>query len=359
MKGLMAPLIKLIAFAVVTIMATGLLAASIANLGGGGGTTFHAIFSDVTSLNKGDDVRIAGVRVGQVQEIAIENDREAKVTFTLSDRDWLPASSTATIRFRNLVGQRYISLAQGEGSQGMKLSGGDTISLDQTHPAVNLTTLFNGFRPLFQTLSAEDVNKLSFQIIQVFQGESGTIAELVRNTASLTNTIADKDQVIGSVINNLNGVLSTVNERDEQLDSLLVNTQQLVSGLANERGVVGSAVQSLGGLTDATADLLEPTRPSIHESVSALNTLASTLNRRSDDVNSVFEILPVKLERLGRAASYGSWFQFYLCGVDVAAGPGNSPRLNSPSGLPTVNQPLYTNAAKRCTQEGMQELHER
>ena len=73
MRGLAAPMVKLIVFAVVTILATGMLAATIANLGGGGGTKFHAIFSDVTSLNEGDEVRIAGVRVGQVQSISIQN----------------------------------------------------------------------------------------------------------------------------------------------------------------------------------------------------------------------------------------------------------------------------------------------
>ncbi|MCQ4121255.1 MCE family protein [Rhodococcus tibetensis] len=359
MRGLLAPLIKLIIFAVVTILATGLLAATIANLGGGGGTKFNAIFSDVTSLNEGDEVRIAGVRVGQVEKIAIVDDREAEVQFTVADRDWLPASTTATIRFRNLVGQRYISLQQGEGQQGMKITAGDTIPLERTKPAVNLTTLFNGFRPLFQTLSAEDVNKLSYQIIQVFQGESGTITELVRNTASLTNTVADKDRVIGAVINNLNDVLATVNQRDDQLDALIVNTQQLVTGLSEERGTVGSAVTSLAGLTDATADLLEPTRPSIQESITSLNTVATTLNRNSDTINGVLETLPVKLEKLGRAASYGSWFQFYLCGIDIVAGPGTAPQLNLPTGLPTVNQPLYTNSAKRCSLDGLRELQTR
>ncbi|WP_246098130.1 MCE family protein [Rhodococcus spelaei] len=351
-RGLAAPLTKLIIFAVVTVVATAMLAFTIANTSGSGGTKFNAVFSDVASLNKGDEVRIAGVRVGQVDKISIVNDREAQVQFSLTDRSWIPASSTATIRYRNLVGQRYIALEQGQGQQGMKMTAGETIPLDHTKPAVNLTTLFNGFRPLFQTLNADDVNKLSFQIIQVFQGEGGSISELVRNTASLTNTIADKDRVIGDVINNLNGILGTVNKHDDELSSLIVNTQQLVTGLANDRGVLGSAVTSLAGLTDTTAGLLEPTRPSIQGSVSALNSLAGTLNAQSDKVNKILQTLPVKLDKLSRIASYGSWFQFYLCGIDVVAGPGESKHLNLPTGLPTVNQPLYTNSAPRCSANG-------
>ena len=349
MKSLAPSLIKLGLFGLVTLLMTAFLAFAIANTSGGGGKKFNAIFTDVTSLNPGDEVRIAGVRVGQVKKISIVNQRQANVEFQLSDRDWLPASTTANIRYRNLVGQRYIALQEGQGKQGEKINEGATIPVDQTKPAVNLTTLFNGFKPLFQTLSADDVNKLSFQIIQVFQGEGGTVSDLVRNTASLTNTIADKDAVIGNVVDNLNGVLDTVNKHDKDLDSLIVNTQQLVTGLANDRGVVGSAVTSLAGLTDATADLLEPTRPSIQGSISALNGLAGELNRQEPKVDKVLKTLPVKLEKLSRIASQGSWFQYYLCGLDIQVGPGVNPALNLPAALPTVNQPLYTNVAPRCT----------
>ncbi|QCB52344.1 MCE family protein [Rhodococcus sp. PAMC28707] len=355
MRGLLAPLVKLIVFAVVTILATATLAFSIANISGGGGETYSAVFSDVASLNKGDEVRIAGVRVGDVKNIKIVNEREAEVEFSVSGRDWLPATVTANLRYRNLVGQRYIALEQGAGEQGRKINPGKTIPLAQTKPAVNLTTLFDGFRPLFTTLNADDVNKLSYQIIQVFQGESGTISELVRSTASLTNTVADKDQVIGAVITNLNTVLQTVNQHDKELDSLIVNTQQLVSGLSADREVVGSAVTSLAGLTDATAGLLEPTRPAIQGSIAALNTLATTLNNREGDLTKVIQTLPKKLDKLVRTAQQGSWFTFYLCGLDIKAGPGSSPNLNLPTGLPTVNQPLYTNSASRCKAGGIQE----
>lgn len=353
LRGLGGPLTKLGIFVVVTLLATAFLALTIANYSGGG-TEFKARFSDVTSLNKGDEVRIAGVRVGKVTKVSIVDRSLAEVKFELTDRDWLPASTTATIRYRNLVGQRYIALEQGTGQQGRKITKGATIPLERTKPALNLTTLFNGFRPLFQTLSAEDVNKLSYEIIQVFQGESGTITELVRNTASLTNKIADKDAVIGEIVKNLNQVLDAVNARDGQLNDLIVNTEALVSGLNAERGTIGSAVQSLGNLASATADLLVPTRPTLQGSIAGLNQLTGTLNDRSDEVNEALTNLPIKMEKLGRAASYGSWFQFYLCGIDIVAGPGvkDAPQLNLPADMPTVNQPLYTNPAPRCHGKG-------
>ncbi|MCX5041659.1 MCE family protein [Aldersonia sp. NBC_00410] len=353
MRGLTGPLVKLVIFIVVTLFFTGVLFISIANYGGGG-TSFKARFADVTSLNKGDEVRIAGVRVGKVTKIGIVDKREAEVEFQISDRDWLPASTTATIRYRNLVGQRYIALEQGSGQQGFKLTDGGTIPLDHTKSAVNLTTLFNGFRPLFQTLSADDVNKLSFEIIQVFQGERGTITDLVRDTASLTNKIADKDAVIGDLVNNLNIVLETVNQRDDELNDLIIKTEQLVSGLSADRNTIGDSITSLANLTSATADLLEPTRPSLQGAIAGLNELTGEVSSREVEVNQALTNLPVKLDRLGAAASYGSWFQFYLCGIDIVIGPGDkdAPQLNLPTGLPTVNAALYTNAAPRCNQGG-------
>ncbi|RJO77178.1 MCE family protein [Nocardia panacis] len=353
MRGMGGPLTKLAIFLVVTVVATVFLGLSIANYSGGG-TAFKARFSDVTSLNPGDEVRVAGVRVGKVTAVRIVDRRQAEVAFEITDRDWLPASTIATIKYRNLVGQRYIALEQGAGAQGRKLNGGATIPLAQTRPALNLTTLFNGFRPLFRTLTADDVNKLSYEIVQVFQGEQGTIHDLVTTTANLTNRIADKDAVIGQLVKNLTTVLDTVNKRDDQFDQLIVNTEALVSGLAAERDTVGRSVSSLGNLASATADLLVPVRPTLQGSIAGLNQLTGTLNDRSDEVNEALRNLPLKMERLGRAASYGSWFQFYLCGIDVVVGPGAvaAPQLNLPADLPTVNQPVYTNPAPRCSGKG-------
>ncbi|WP_174566890.1 MCE family protein [Nocardia crassostreae] len=356
LRGLGPTITKLVIFIAVTVFATGMLALTIANYGGGG-TKFNARFTDVTSLNPGDEIRIAGVRVGKVTKVSIVDKRLANVEFEVTDRDWLPASTTATIKYRNLLGQRYIALEQGAGEQGRKLNENGTIGLDRTKPALNLTELFNGFRPLFQTLTPDDVNKLSYEIIQVFQGEAGTIRDLVANTAALTNKIADKDAVIGAVVENLNKVLAAVNAHDGQLDQLIVNTEALITGLNAERGTIRSAISSLGNLADATADLLVPVRPNLQGAIAGLNQLTGTLNERSDEVNQGLANLPIKMEKLGRAASYGSWFQFYLCGIDIVAGPGlqDAQQLNMPAALehmPTINQPIYTNPAPRCHGKG-------
>ena len=183
MRGLLAPLLKLISFAVVTLLATGLLAATIANIGGVGGTQYKARFTDVTGLNVGDDVRVAGVKVGQVSAIDLVDRRLAEVSISVSTPQPLPATSTALVRYRNIVGQRYIALDRGAGSPTAAMQPGETIPLERTKPALDLTVLFNGFKPLFQALKPEDVNQLSFEIVKVFQGEGGTVESLLARTA--------------------------------------------------------------------------------------------------------------------------------------------------------------------------------
>ncbi|GGC76842.1 MCE family protein [Hoyosella rhizosphaerae] len=354
MRGLAAPLIKLALFAIITISAVAVLAVAIANYIPTSGHTYKARFTDVTSLEKGDEIRIAGVRIGKVTDIKLADRDQAEVEFQIRDGLELPSDVNAAIRYRHLAGQRYVLLSRGSGTEAGNLEPGSTIPLDRTTPAVNLTVMFNGFRPLFQTLQPEDVNRLADQIIQIFQGESATITQLVANVGTLTNAIADKDEVIGEVVNNLNSVLERVNEHDDDIREMVSSLDILVSGLADDRDTVGSAVQSLSVLTQELTELLEPTRPSIQGTISGVEQLAGNLNANSATVERTIQNLPVKLERIGKTASLGSWFSMYLCGLDIIVGPGTPTGVNLPGGIPTVNQPLYTNAADRCQPGGIQ-----
>ena len=340
MRNIAGPLTKLIIFVVITVAATAVLGLTIANANFGGADTYNARFTDVTSLNTGDDVRIAGVKVGEVRSISIVDRRQADVTFSVESDVRLPASVTATIRYRNLVGQRYIALAQGAGPMNATLPVGGTIPLSRTQPALDLTELFNGFKPLFQALSPDDVNQLSYEIIQVFQGEGGTVNTLLANTAQLTSKLADKDKVIGEVIDNLNTVLNTVNAHSTQLSGLITTTQQLVSGLAADRQPISDAIGSLGDLANTTAGLLGESRAPLRADISNLGALAKNLNDNQGTVQHFIQFLPPKLAKIIPTASYGSWFNFFLCSAGGT--------VSVPPVLPAVKIPVEPVTQPRC-----------
>ncbi|GAA1792031.1 MCE family protein [Actinomadura chokoriensis] len=317
MKSLAGPMAKSVAFVAVTVVATAMLALSITRAGGGGTVSYKARFTDASGLREGDSVRIAGVEVGRVAGIRVVEHRVALVSFGVDRGHRLPASSTATIKYLNLIGQRYVELERGAGGAGT-LAPGATIPVERTTPALNLTQLFNGFQPLFQALSPKDVNRLAGSIIQVVQGEGGTVEGLLSSIGSLTSGIADKDAVIGQVIDNLNAVLDTVNGRGDNLGALIGTLRRLVSGLAADRTAIGEAISALDDLAGTTTGLLADGRAPLERDIEQLGRLSRNLSDDSPKVDAFLRLLPVKMAAIGRIASYGSWMNLYLCEADLS-----------------------------------------
>lgn len=333
--------IKLMVFAVVTVLATAVLAVTISNKTFGNTKSYKAQFKDVTGLLAGDSVRAAGVRVGTVSSIKVVDNKYAEVNFNV-DTD-VPITSTTQLQMRylNLVGQRYIGIVEQPG--GVDLAKGALIPLSRTAPALDLTALFNGFRPLFQALTPNDVNAFSLEIIKTLQGEGGTVADLAAKSASLTNTVADRDAVIGGVINNLLKVLNTVEKRDQGLNQLIDQLQRLVSGLAADRGTIAASLSHIDDLASNSALLLQQIRPYLPADLSNLAGLTANLNttkncpglltsghenpandprfapNNCNGPNTLEEYLqraPTKLIQIIRTATYGSFFNFYLCDLE-------------------------------------------
>jgi phospholipid/cholesterol/gamma-HCH transport system substrate-binding protein len=331
-----AALVKLVIFMIVTSILTLFLAATIGNITFGGKTTYKALFSDVTGLLAGNDVRLAGVRVGQVTGIELADRKLARVTFTLDQKREIPQSAVLRLRYRNLVGERYVAVTEGPGSADM-LKPGSTVPLTQTRNALDLTVLFNGFRPLFQALDPQSTNEVAFELIQTLQGEGGTLESLMQRTASLTNTLADRDAVIGRVITNLSAVLDTLDNGD-QLSQLVLQLRRLSAGFAQDRVAIGQSIVGINDLTSATSSLLSDIRGPLRSDIAQLGTLAGTLDANKATVNGVLQRLPDKLDRIIGTATYGSWFNFYLCGFDG--------RIVLPTGA--VMSPHFINSAARC-----------
>jgi phospholipid/cholesterol/gamma-HCH transport system substrate-binding protein len=331
-------LTKLLVFIVVTTLATGVLVAVIGNLSFSSKKTFKAEFVDATGVVKGDDVRIAGVKVGTVADVEVEDRSRALVTFKVDESTPMTQSTRATIKYRNLVGQRYISLAQDDSGAETELGEGDTIPVAKTSPALDLTVLFNGFKPLFQALSPADINQLSYEIVQVFQGEGGTLESLLANTASVTNTLAERDEVISSLIDNLNEVLQNLGDRDTELSDLIVTFKTFVGGLKDDRNAILESLDQISALSVQTADLVEGIRSPFVEDIKQLRRLTNNINRNKAELDRALQVLPIKLEKVGRTAIYGSFFNFYLCNFQG--------KVRFPGGLSVpVN---YDTGAARC-----------
>jgi phospholipid/cholesterol/gamma-HCH transport system substrate-binding protein len=351
-------LVKLGIFFAITGLATLILALTLSNGSFGSRTTYKAMFSDATGVTKGDDVRIAGVAVGSVKSVKIVDQDKALVTFGVDSKVPLTSNTHVTIKFRNLVGQRYMALTQGaEGAKGV-LKKDTVIPESRTTEALDLNVLLKGFKPVFQALSPGDTNKFAYEIVQTLQGESGNVENLLARTSSLTNTLAGRDKLIGDVINNLSEVLDTVGSRDKELDDTIDTLQQFVTGLKDDRHAILDSVDSISDLTDETSDLLVQGRPAISEDITQLNALTKNLSSKKNlsTFDTALRILPIKFSKIGNLASSGSEFNFYLCDLkgsitlpEVKVGavvllPETTLQLTGPTGIAV--------GGERCTQPG-------
>ncbi|RDH78235.1 virulence factor Mce family protein [Mycolicibacterium moriokaense] len=297
--------------------------------------SYHAVFTNVTGLENGDFVRIAGVEVGKVSDVAIQPDATAVVEFTADESVVLTEGSRAVIRYDDLIGGRYLALEEGAGGVA-KLKPGDTIPLARTSPALDLDALIGGFRPLFRALDPDQVNALSGQLIAALQGQGATINSFLTQTSALTNTLADRDQLIGEVITNLNAVLGSLGGQSDQFGKAVDALAELTQTLAARKGDISNGLAYTNAAAASIADLLAQARPPLQKTVQETDRAAGIVVADHDYFDNLLNTLPDAYQALARQGIYGDFFSFYLCDIVL--------KLNGKGG-----QPVYVKVAGQST----------
>ncbi|MDT5129982.1 MAG: phospholipid/cholesterol/gamma-HCH transport system substrate-binding protein [Mycobacterium sp.] len=301
--------------------------------------TFSAEFTNVSSLKVDDFVRIAGVEVGKVKEIHLKPDTTAVVKFSADDTVVLTEGTRAVIRYADLIGGRYLGLEEGVGET-KTLPAGATIPTTRTSPALDLDALIGGFRPLFRALDPEQVNALSSQLIQALQGQGATINSFLNQTGALTSTLADRDELIGQVIVNLNTVLGSLGGENKQFGKAVSSLSELVGGLAGRKQDISNAVAYANDAAGGVAELLAQARPPLKKVVAETDRTAGNVMSDKDFLDNLVATLPDAYQVLNRQGIYGDFFSFYLCDAVL--------KLNGKGG-----QPVYVKVAGqdtgRCT----------
>jgi phospholipid/cholesterol/gamma-HCH transport system substrate-binding protein len=293
------------------------------------------VFTNVSGLKGGNFVRIAGVEVGKVKDMTLHDDGTVTVVFDIDEGLVLTDGTRAAVRYENLIGDRYLALEDGPGSV-RRLLPGQTIPLAHTSPALDVDALIGGFRPLFRALDPDQVNTLSGELLQVFQGQGGTISSVLAQTSALTTTLAGRDQLIGQVITNLNTVLGTFATRDDQFAEGLDKLSDLVAGLSDRRTDVANGVAHINGAARTVADLLTDARQPIKETVVQTDRFAGQIEADHDYVDDLVRTLPDAYQVLARQGLYGDYFGFYLCDAIL--------KLNGKGG-----QPVFVKVAGQDT----------
>ena len=314
MRHLGLTVVKFGVFTVVMAVLTGALFLIFGQYQTGSKTAYSAIFADVSSLGEGDSVRMAGIRIGTVDKVSLRDDKKVEVGFD-ADRDVVLTSGTrAVVRYLNLVGDRYLELVDSPGSTGT-LAAGSQIPAERTAGALDLDLLLGGLKPVIQGLNPDDVNALTSSLIAVFQNQGDTVQSLMSKTASFTNTLADNSATVQAVIDNLKTTLTTLSEDSDKFSGAIDRLQRLAEGLSKDRDPIGEAVESLNQGTASLADLLTQARPPLAGTVEQLNRLAPLLDQDKGRLETALRMAPENYNKLIRTGAYGSFVNYYLCGV--------------------------------------------
>ncbi len=314
MTGSRGMILKFGAFATVMVLLTVFLFFIFGQYTTGSTNGYSALFTDVSRLKPGQTVRVAGIRVGTVNSVSLRADKKVVVKFDADRSVVLTTGTRAQVRYLNLVGDRYLELVDGPGSTKV-LPAGAQIPIDRTAPALDIDLLLGGLKPVTQGLNPQDVNALSAALIQVFQGEGGTLQSLLSKSSSFSNTLADNNQTVQELIDNLNAVVATVDKDGTKFSGAIDRLQKLVSGFDQDRDTIGTAITALDNGTASIADLLTRARPPLAATVDQTSRLAPLLDKDKNLLDTSLQKLPHNYRKLLRLGSYGAWFPYYLCGL--------------------------------------------
>jgi phospholipid/cholesterol/gamma-HCH transport system substrate-binding protein len=330
-KTLRRALIGFAAFVVACVISAVALTAVFAQLRFQPEQTYNAEFSDVSGLAVNDFVRIAGVEVGKVKKISINKNDLAVVEFTAESTVLLTQGTKAALRWADPIGTRYMALLEGAGGL-QRINAGSTIPVQRTEPALDLDVLLGGFRPLFRALDPQQVNALSGQLIQALQGEGTTIGSFLSQTAAVTGTLANRDELIGQVITSLNTVLGTLGGQSDQLRKAVDSLSGVVKALAARKIDVRNSVAYTNASSATLTDLLRHAREPFKNTIAQSDRATSIMDADHDYLDNLLNTLPDSYKALARMGMYGDFFSYYLCDLFL--------KLNGKGG-----QPVYIKLA--------------
>lgn len=332
-------LLGLILFLIVSIGLTWMVGATLKRDVPGATDRYAALFSDVSGLAVGDDVRMAGVRIGRVEAIEIAG-TAAEVTFEVQRDQALYGNTGAAVVYQNVIGQRYLGLAPADHGDPARLAPGATIPLDRTEPSFDLSALLNGFRPLFGLLEPEDVDHITAALISALQGEDSAIPALIAHTATLAQSLAGPDEILGAVIDNLSRVMGELARQSGDLRTTITQTRKIFDGLHDRRDTLLEQTTRIASVVDRAAQVVQGAAPALNRFVEREPGFAAHFVDNKERFAYFGFNLPVLLQSLTRIVDQGSYLTAYVCDIGFSMIPGVDPLiarilgLASPSGSP-------------------------
>jgi phospholipid/cholesterol/gamma-HCH transport system substrate-binding protein len=274
----------------------------------GGGDTYYADFSEAGGLKPNDEVRIAGVRVGKVDSISLDGGH-VKVAFRIENGADFGTDTRAAIKVKTLLGAMYLSLEPAGPGQ---LPKGSEIPVDRTTSPYDVVQAFSG---LARTSEQIDTHQLARSLT--------TLADLTRNTpknfrqalagvSALSGNLAARNEQIGTLLQNLRGVTTTLNARDQDIVGLMQDSAVLFKALVKRRDAVHNLLRSTSELSVELTRLVRQSRTDLKPALTHLSSVVDVLNQNADNIDQSIRLLGPFYRVFANTLGNGPWFDTYI-----------------------------------------------
>lgn len=286
--------------------------------------SYSAVFSDVSGLRSGDDVRVAGVRVGRVDSIELDK-TVARVRFRVQSDQTLYENTKAAVTYQNIIGQRYLGLLSDDPEAPVaKLTAGQEIPIERTEPSFDIAGLLNGFEPLFSVLDPDQVQNITDTMILALQGDSGSLTSLIAQTSDLTQSLVGPDQVLGDVIGNLNEVTGTLAAQSTNVEAVIDGMRTLFTTLRSRQGELVGSIDQIADTAGRMAEVFDGITPSMSALIAREPGFTGHMVANAEKFAYLFYNIPLAMKGLARMSQESTSANAYLCNANLTVIPGLS-----------------------------------
>jgi phospholipid/cholesterol/gamma-HCH transport system substrate-binding protein len=294
------------------------------DLPGISGTSYEAEFSEAAGLRPDDEVRVAGIKVGEVTDVVLDVDRVV-VTFRVEDV-WVGDATTAAIKIKTLLGRKFLSLhPTGATSQDPDVR----IGLDRTVTPYDVTKAFEG---LANTAGAIDTDQLaaSFRTISdTFADSPAHVRSALDGLTALSQTISSRDDQLAQLLSNTRQITTTLAGSNDEFDKLLTDGDLLLTELNNRRDAIHDLLTGTTALARQLSGLVADNQKQLGPALAQLDTVTDILTRYGDKLDQSLKLAGPYFRVVTNATGSGRWIDVYVCGlVPENSNPCVPPRIS-------------------------------
>lgn len=289
----------------------------------GGGDTYRAAFSEASGLKAGDEVRIAGVRVGQVESIELDGD-QVVTEFRVDTPSTLGSRTAAEIKVKTLLGDMFLALQPaGDG----ELEEGSTIPRSRTKSAYDVVSAFEGLASRADAIDTDQLGEAFDTLAELTDDTPAAFQGTLEGLSRLSRTVASRNEEIGQLLRNLDTVSGTLSERDQDLVALMKQSDVLLRALVARREAVHTLLVSTSRLSRELTTLVRQSREDLRPALQQLEGVVDVLLKNQSNLDESLRLLAPFYRVFANTLGSGPWFDTFIANLPPTfAVPGVSGR---------------------------------